>query len=33
VDQEWDYKITFVAESFEAFVRGLEGEEAFEEGH
>lgn len=31
VDQEWDYKITFVAESFEAFVRGLEADEAFEE--
>ncbi len=31
VDQEWDYKITFVAESFEAFIRGLEAAEAFEE--
>ncbi len=30
VDQEWDYKITFVAESFEAFIRGLEDDEAFE---
>lgn len=24
VDQEFDYKVTFVAESFEAFIRGLE---------
>lgn len=30
VDQEWDYRITFVAESFEAFIRGLESDEAFE---
>ncbi len=30
VDQEWDYKITFVAPSFEAFLRGLEDAEAFE---
>jgi hypothetical protein len=30
VDQEWDYKITLVAESFEAFIRGLESDEAFE---
>jgi len=30
VDQEFDYKITFVAETFEAFVRGLESDEAFE---
>jgi hypothetical protein len=29
VDQECDYKITFVAPSFEAFVRGLEDAEAF----
>jgi cell wall assembly regulator SMI1 len=29
VDQEFDYKITFVAENFEAFVRGLEDEGAF----
>jgi hypothetical protein len=29
VDQEFDYKITFVAPSFEAFIRGLEPEEAF----
>lgn len=26
VDQEWDYRIVVVAESFEAFVRGLEEE-------
>jgi hypothetical protein len=32
VDQEWDYKITFVAPTFEAFVRGLEGDDAFEIG-
>ncbi len=31
VDQEFDYQITFVAESFEAFIRGLESDEAFEE--
>ena len=31
VDQDRDYKITFVAESFEAFIRGLEGDEAFEQ--
>ena len=31
VDQEWDYKVTFVAESFEAFIRGLEADEAFAE--
>lgn len=31
VDQEFDYRITFVAESFEAFVRGLESDETFEE--
>lgn len=29
VDQEWGYKITFVAETFEAFIRGLESREAF----
>ena len=29
VGQERGYKITFVAESFEAFIRGLEGDEAF----
>ncbi|HMV47600.1 MAG TPA: SMI1/KNR4 family protein [Blastocatellia bacterium] len=31
VDQESDYKITFVAENFESFIRGLEGDEAFNE--
>lgn len=31
VDQEWDYKIVFVAENFEAFIRGLEDDSAFEE--
>jgi len=31
VDQERDYKITFVAPSFEAFVRGLESDDAFDE--
>ena len=31
VDQEWDYRITFVAESFESYIRRLEGDEAFEE--
>jgi hypothetical protein len=29
IDQEWDYKIVFVAENFEAFIRGLEDSEAF----
>lgn len=29
VDQEWDYQITVVAETFEAFIRGLEDDEAF----
>jgi hypothetical protein len=29
VDQELDYRITFVASSFETFVRGLEHEESF----
>jgi hypothetical protein len=32
IDQEQDYAITFVAETFEAFVRGLEHESAFGEG-
>lgn len=32
VDQEFDFKITFLADSFEAFIRGLEGGEAFESG-
>jgi hypothetical protein len=31
IDQEWDYKIVLVAESFEAFVRGLEDDSAFDE--
>ena len=31
IDQECDYKITFVAKNFEAFIRGLEDTEAFEE--
>jgi hypothetical protein len=31
VDQECDYKITFVAPTFEAFVRGLEDEDAFDD--
>jgi len=31
IDQEWDYKITFVAASFDVFIRGLEGDEAFQE--
>jgi len=30
VDQEWDYKIVVVAESFEAFIRGLENGSAFD---
>lgn len=29
IDQELDYKITFVAPTFEAFIRGLEDEGAF----
>lgn len=31
VDQESDYKVTPVATNFEAFIRGLEDDEAFEE--
>jgi SMI1-KNR4 cell-wall len=31
VDQEFDYKITFVAPNFESFIRGLEPEDAFED--
>ncbi len=31
IDQEWDYNIVFVAESFEAFIRGLEDDSAFED--
>jgi hypothetical protein len=30
VDQDFDLKITFVAPTFEAFIPGLEGAEAFE---
>ncbi len=30
VDQEWDYKITFVARDFESFICGLEDHDAFE---
>ena len=30
IDQEWDYRITFVAKDFESFIRGLEGNDAFE---
>jgi hypothetical protein len=29
VDQELDYKITFVANNFESFIRGLEAEDGF----
>lgn len=32
VDQEFDYKVTPVAKTFEAFVRGLESEDAFPNG-
>ena len=31
IDQEYDYKITFLAESFEIFVRGLVSGDTFEE--
>lgn len=31
VDQESDYRITFVAKDFASFVRGLESDEAFDE--
>jgi cell wall assembly regulator SMI1 len=30
IDQESDYKITFVAENFESFVKGLEEDDAFD---
>ncbi|MCP3370449.1 SMI1/KNR4 family protein [Bradyrhizobium cajani] len=30
VDQEWDYRITFLAENFESFIRGLNSEAAFD---
>lgn len=29
VDQEWDYKVTLIAETFEDFIRGLESDDAF----
>jgi hypothetical protein len=29
IDQECDYRVTLIAENFEAFVRGLEDDEAF----
>lgn len=31
IDQERDYTITFVAENFATFIRGLEGDKAFQE--
>ena len=31
VDQEWDYKIVLVAENFEAFIRGLKDDTAFDQ--
>lgn len=31
IDQEWDYQIVLVAKSFEAFIRGLEDDAAFDE--
>lgn len=31
VDQEFDFKITFVAKDFASFIRGLEPDEAFDE--
>ncbi len=30
VDQESDYRVTFVAKDFESFIRSLEGDDAFE---
>jgi len=30
VSPEWDYKITFLADSFEAFIFGLEPDSAFQ---
>lgn len=33
VAQERDYEITFVAPSFEAFIRGLQPEDAFPDTH
>lgn len=29
IDQEWDYKIVFVAKTFESFIRGLQDDTAF----
>lgn len=29
IDQEWDYKVTFVAKNFESFIRGLESQDTF----
>jgi hypothetical protein len=29
VDQEWDYRVVLVAETFEAFIRGLEDDSVF----
>ncbi len=31
VDQESDYKITFVAKDFASFIRGLEPDDAFDD--
>jgi hypothetical protein len=31
IDQEWDYRIVAVAQSFEAFIRGLEDNSTFEQ--
>ena len=31
IDQEWHYKIVFVAKNFESFIRGLEDDAAFED--
>jgi SMI1-KNR4 cell-wall len=30
VDQEWDYRITLLTETFESFIRGLDSEAAFD---
>jgi hypothetical protein len=30
IDQEYDYKITFVAPNFESFIRGLVSDEDFD---
>lgn len=30
VDQEWEYRVTRIASSFEAFINGLQNEDAFE---